>query len=111
MQKKYTNTIYAGSWKNEGERRNYGISKCRYEWVLEIDADERVSEFLSKEIKEVINISKYDFHHIPVMNFIGKDQLNLVGEHILEESSYQDYLEEEVRNGASKMFTQNFIKW
>ena len=53
--------------------RNYGISKCKSEWILEIDADERVSEFLSREIKEVIRISKYDYHHIPVMNYIGKD--------------------------------------
>ena len=71
--KKYTKIIYSGSWKNEGERRNYGISKCKSEWILEIDADERVSEFLRKEIKEVINVSKYDYHIIPVMNFIGKD--------------------------------------
>ena len=36
-------------------------------------ARELGQEFLSREIKEVIRISKYDYHHIPVMNYIGKD--------------------------------------
>ena len=34
----YTNKIYGGSWESEGERRNYGISKCSSNWILEIDA-------------------------------------------------------------------------
>ena len=46
--KKYTTKIFCGSWVCEGQRRNYGIRKCSSEWVLEIDADEIISN-LSKE--------------------------------------------------------------
>ena len=43
---KYTKKIYEGSWDIEGQRRNFGISKCTKEWILEIDADEHVTKGL-----------------------------------------------------------------
>ena len=42
----YTNKIFKGSWEIEGERRNFGISKCTKDWILEIDADEFVNSNL-----------------------------------------------------------------
>ena len=69
---KYTQKIYKGSWDYEGERRNFGISKCSNDWVFEIDADERVSILLQKEIKSLINRSVHDYHLIKVNNLIGK---------------------------------------
>ena len=38
--KKYTKKYFSGNWKIEGDRRNFGISKCTKDWILEIDADE-----------------------------------------------------------------------
>ena len=46
--KKFSNKIYEGSWDIEGERRNFGIQKCKGKWILEIDADERVPNDLKK---------------------------------------------------------------
>ena len=46
--KKFTNQFYSGSWDIEGDRRNYGIQKCKNDWILEIDADERINLNLSK---------------------------------------------------------------
>jgi glycosyltransferase involved in cell wall biosynthesis len=39
-------------------QRNYGLKKASEEWVLFIDADERVSEILAKEISGVITEKK-----------------------------------------------------
>ena len=47
--KRYTNKIFCGKWKCEGQRRNFGIKKCSSEWILEIDADEIISENLKKK--------------------------------------------------------------
>ena len=52
--KKFTKNIFSGSWEIEGERRNFGLDKCNSEWILEIDADERVSSKLKYEILNVI---------------------------------------------------------
>ena len=42
--KKFTKNIYEGSWDLEGERRNFGLNKCKGDWILEIDADEHVTK-------------------------------------------------------------------
>ena len=70
---KYTNKIYSGKWEIEGDRRNFGISKCNSEWVLEIDADEYVSIELAKEIIETINNQNNHYlnYHIKINNYIG----------------------------------------
>ena len=73
ISEKYTNKIFIGSWEYEGERRNFGISKCSSNWVLEIDADEHVSKELAEEITKNICKEKniYSNFHIKIHNFIG----------------------------------------
>ncbi len=74
--KKYTSSFYKGDWNIEGDRRNFGINKCKGKWILEIDADERVSKKLKKEIKKIIQISSFDWHQIQVKNYLGKKIIN-----------------------------------
>ena len=74
--KKFTKNYFSGNWNLEGERRNYGIKKCTKKWILEIDADERVSEELKFEIIGIINSSKSDWHKIRVNNFLGKNVIS-----------------------------------
>jgi len=40
--------------------RQYGISKCKNEWVLYLDTDERLNEEFAKSINEIIANSKCD---------------------------------------------------
>ena len=70
--KRFTKEIYSGSWEIEGDRRNFGISKCTCDWILEVDADERVPNNLKKEILKTIKSSNDSWHLIPVNNVIGK---------------------------------------
>lgn len=53
--KKYGAKIYSKEWGGFSEQKNYALSKATKEWVLFIDADERVSRELSDEIKQIIN--------------------------------------------------------
>ena len=70
--RRYTKKIFKGTWDIEGERRNFGIRKCSNNWILEIDADERISKKLKNEINRTINSSNCDWHKINVNNFMGK---------------------------------------
>jgi glycosyltransferase involved in cell wall biosynthesis len=63
--------IVEGSWELEGDRRNTGIDACDTDWVLEVDADEHVPAQLADEVKRTIATTAYDWHEIPVDNFIG----------------------------------------
>jgi glycosyltransferase involved in cell wall biosynthesis len=63
--------LLEGAWEREGERRNAGIAACSSPWILEIDADEWVSEKLGTEIRRIVTQSSDDWHLIPVDNYIG----------------------------------------
>ena len=73
--KKYTKKIYEGSWELEGERRNFGLLKCKGEWILEVDADELVPKKLFLEIRDKITHSEPGYFLIPFDNFIGKKRI------------------------------------
>jgi len=67
----FTERLVAGAWEREGPRRHAGIEACRGEWVLEVDADERVSPELAAEIGKVVAGSAAAWHLVPVANYIG----------------------------------------
>lgn len=68
---KYTKNIIEGSWDIEGARRNVALDNCNGKWVLELDADERISEELKEEI--LVNISKNNDCNFEtkINNYIG----------------------------------------
>jgi len=68
---RFTDHIVEGSWDLEGGRRNTGIAACSSDWVLEVDADERVPAPLAAEIRRVIATTDADYHEILVDNYIG----------------------------------------
>ena len=69
--RRFTDRIIEGAWEREGPRRNAGIAACRGEWVLEVDADERVDAALADEVRAVAASSTADWHLIPIDNYIG----------------------------------------
>jgi len=69
--REFADAIVEGVWEREGPRRNTGIAACHGEWIVEIDADERVSPELAAEVRAVIERSTADWHLIPVDNYIG----------------------------------------
>jgi glycosyltransferase involved in cell wall biosynthesis len=63
--------VIEGAWEREGPRRHAGIDTCTGTWILEVDADERVSPVLAEEIREMTEHSTASWHLIPVDNYIG----------------------------------------
>lgn len=63
--------VIEGSWELEGERRNAGLDACAGDWILEIDADERVSADLARAIRAAIGESRFAWHQVPVDNYVG----------------------------------------
>jgi len=69
---KYTEHLIEGSWEIEGPRRHAGLEACGGDWILEVDADERVSKDLAVEIRTAIQSAPYGHFLIPYDNYIGK---------------------------------------
>jgi glycosyltransferase involved in cell wall biosynthesis len=63
--------ILEGAWELEGPRRNAGIEHCTGDWVLEVDADERVPAELGAEIRAVIANPVADIYLVPIDNYVG----------------------------------------
>jgi glycosyltransferase involved in cell wall biosynthesis len=64
--------VIEGAWEIEGARRNTGLDACTGDWVLEVDADERVPLALAEEVRRVIAGSIHAWHQVPVDNHIGQ---------------------------------------
>ncbi len=50
---KYTDKIYQQEWLGYGKQKNFALSKCGYEWVLSLDADEVLTDELIEEISKL----------------------------------------------------------
>ena len=58
--------------ENEGRHRNWANAQTKHEWVLSLDADERVTPELGEEIARVLqNGTPYETYAIPRRNYIG----------------------------------------
>src|ERR1700751_3121891 len=63
--------IIEGAWELEGPRRNAGLDQCRSDWIIEIDADERVPPALAQEIRGAIAQGSSYIFLVPMANHIG----------------------------------------
>ncbi|WP_300295494.1 glycosyltransferase family 2 protein [Ferrovibrio sp.] len=64
--------IIEGAWPLEGPRRNTGIEACSGDWILEVDADERVPDEMAHEIRAEIATAPFCHYLIPFDNYVGK---------------------------------------
>ena len=53
--KRYTEKVFETDWPGYGKQKQKTLEKAKGNWVLSIDADERLTPTLAQEIKEVIN--------------------------------------------------------
>lgn len=72
LAEKYTNKIFKRKMDVEGVHRNYAYSLASNEWILSLDADERVSPKLKEEIGRVVKEgTDCVVFSIPLRNYIG----------------------------------------
>lgn len=51
---KYTEKVFHNDWPGYSEQKKFALTKCTSDWVLNIDADEEVSEGLQDAIQKVL---------------------------------------------------------
>ncbi len=70
--KKYTDNVIFNEWKGYADQKNYALQMAKNEWVLSLDADERITESLEKEILNSY-LDQFDGYRIKRDNyFLGK---------------------------------------
>ena len=59
---RYSQDVFSTDWPGFGAQRNRALEKCRHDWVLNIDADEELSDALKEEIDELLSREEIDFN-------------------------------------------------
>ena len=71
--KNYTKNIYNQEWMGFAKQKEYARSLCTNEWVLNLDADEELTNELRNEIVNTINENKIDGLNIKISSlYLGK---------------------------------------
>lgn len=69
----YTNKIYHQDWMGFAKQKEYARSLCSNEWVLNLDADEELTQELKQEIINKIEENKIDGLNIKISSsYLGK---------------------------------------
>ena len=64
-QAKGAQVVAAPDWQGFGPQKNLALSQAKGDWVLSIDADERVSAALAEEIKQAMAEGRADGYEMP----------------------------------------------
>lgn len=67
--------VFTKEWTGYGNSRNYGASKARYNWILALDADERISSQLIASLPELDKVSPDEVFRFKRRNYIGNKQI------------------------------------
>jgi len=84
--KKFGARVFLHRWQGFSQQKNYGFRKTKGEWVLFLDADERVTPELKTEILQIIKSPQVSFvgYKMPRLN-------NLLGQDMHFGGWYPDY--------------------
>jgi glycosyltransferase involved in cell wall biosynthesis len=72
--------VFIEDWKGDGPQKNSAIAKCNHEWVLVLDADERIPEETQKVIMSIVNDpSSADAYSFPRKNYFHRRWIRYCG--------------------------------
>lgn len=61
----YTPKVFTRRWEGYSAAKNYGLSHCTCEWVLWLDADERITPELAAEMRQAMQQPEIAGYEIP----------------------------------------------
>ena len=71
--RKYTDRVFETDWPGYGPQKNRALEKAVGDWVLSIDADERISPELRAEIEQAMQSDQFNGYEIPrASHYCGK---------------------------------------
>ena len=82
LTRRYTDKIFCQKMDIEGRHRNWAYTQARNDWILSLDADERITEELKDEITQVLSKeTAFAAFTIPRKNLLGDYWLRWGGQY------------------------------
>lgn len=78
LAKNYTGKIFIKEWEGFAKQKSYALAQAKNEWVLSIDADERISSSLKEEI-QMLDFSSADGYLIQREDYFLKKHITTCG--------------------------------
>jgi glycosyltransferase involved in cell wall biosynthesis len=99
--RRFTPQVYETEWKGFGETKNLALAKATGEWILWVDADERVTPELSQEIRKRLEADggRFAGYEVPRLAFF-------LGHPIRHSGWYPGYVLRLFKKGAGRFTTQ-----
>ena len=93
--------IETTDWPGFGPQKNRALDAATGDWILSLDADERISDDLRDEILAAIEQSVYDSYYLPRLS-------SFCGRFIRHAGWYPDYIVRLFRKGAGR-FSEDLV--
>ncbi len=104
--KEFTDRVFIRPWTGFPEQRNFGIEQASYQWVLVLDADERVTPESKEEITTWLldpEAEKYAAFLVPRRNFFFGKWIRFGGAY--PDPQYRIFQKEKIRYDANTLDT------
>ncbi|NOY73642.1 MAG: glycosyltransferase family 2 protein [Gammaproteobacteria bacterium] len=73
LARKYGTKFSHQDWLGYGAQKQFAVEQAQHDWLLCVDADERISEQLKKSILETLQAPRYEAYEMPRCNrFMGR---------------------------------------
>jgi len=76
--REYTDKVFETDWPGYGPQKNRALEKATGDWILSIDADERVPPELRSEIEQAVKSERYKGYQIPRSSYYCGPPFRLV---------------------------------
>lgn len=93
--REFTQRVYTHDWPGFGKQKNRALGYATKDWVLSLDADERVTPELQAQILDAASAARYDGYYIPRLS-------QFCGKFIHHSGWYPDYVLRLFRRGTGK---------
>jgi glycosyltransferase involved in cell wall biosynthesis len=77
--KKFGCRVFVEDWKGFGPQKNSAVDKCKHEWVLLLDADERVTDETKKVIRKVLKRPSSAAYRFRMKHFVHGNWIRHAG--------------------------------
>ena len=97
--REYTQRIYQRPWNGHSDQKNYACNQATCDWVFILDADERISAELRREIEHILSANNPDgpvAYYLPRKNYFYGKCIHWAG-------CYPDYQLRLFRRGVGRL--------
>lgn len=77
--KKFTDRVFIEAWRGQGSQKNRAVELAAGPWIFSVDADERVTPELAREIREVMRLGEKSAYAMRRKNFYKDQWINHCG--------------------------------